>query len=361
MRLRAYIAVELIGGLTILSGLAASGYWVVQTAAAELGREAVAATANPSPPKARTVRTQVSPPTELNFVAEPTGMFLGVSDDVLLDPLRDSPIAKVKFNRGGSSLSLRIDFENGARAAFKPKQTNLQSVPRREVVAFRINRLLGLSSVPPAIGRSFEVSEILGKLHSESQYFRPRLKDEMIQKGGQVVGELSWWIPEIKRGRIDGYEMDSMEGIVSWKRQLTAYGKVSKRDKALITQISDMVLFDFIINNPDRWSGGNARVSEDQRLLYFMDNTMSFGDDLDGHPKARVYMERCQKFSRALVTRLRNLQEFEVYEILADAEPFPFLLRDSEVNAIMARRDVAIGYIDALIKKHGDGTILAFP
>jgi hypothetical protein len=361
VRLRGYIAIELLGGLTILSGLLVGGQWVVQGVKAELEREAVAATATPLPPPLRVERAQVSPPTELNFVAEPTGMFMGVADDVLLDPLRDSAIAKVKFNRGGSSISLRIDFENGARAAFKPKQTNLQSVPRREVVAFRINRLLGLSSVPPAIGRSFEVNEVLGKLHSESQYFRPRLKEEMIQTGGLVTGELSWWIPEIDRGRVDGYEIDSMEGIVSWKRYLTVGTKVPKRDRALVTQISDMVLFDFIINNPDRWSGGNARVSEDQRLLYFMDNTMSFGDDLDGHPKARVYMQRCQVFSRSLVSRLRNLQESEILEVLADAEPFPFLLREPEVAAIMARRDVAIAYIDALILKHGDDTILAFP
>lgn len=361
MRLRAYIAIELLGGLTILSGLFVGGQWLVQTVQEELEREAVAATAAPSPPPVRLAPTPVSPPTELNFVAEPTGMFLGVSDDVLLDPLRDSPIAKVKFNRGGSSLSLRIDFENGARAAFKPKQTNLQSVPRREVVAFRINRLLGLSSVPPAIGRSFDVNEVLGNLHAESQYFRPRLQAEMVQKGGMVTGELSWWIPEIKRGRIDGYEMDSMEGIVSWKRYLTRGAKVPKRDRALVSQISDMVLFDFIINNPDRWSGGNARVSEDQRLLYFMDNTMSFGDDLDGHPKARVYFERCQKFSRSLVTRLRNLKESEILEVLADSGPFPFLLRDPEVAALLARRDVALEYIDALIQKHGDGTILVFP
>lgn len=361
MRLRGYIAIELLGGLTIASGLFLGGQWAFEAVQNELEREAVAATATPLPPPVRIDRTPVSPPTELNFVAEPTGMFLGVADEVLLDPLRDSPIEKVKFNRGGSSISLRIDFANGARAAFKPKQTNLQSVPRREIVAFRINRLLGLSSVPPAIGRSFEVADLLGKLHSESQYYRPRLQAEMIQKGGQVSGELSWWIPEIARGRVDGYELDSMEGIVSWKRYLTVGAKIPKRDKALVTQISDMVLFDFIINNPDRWSGGNARVSEDQRLLYFMDNTMSFGDDLDGHPKARVYMERCQRFSRSLVARLRNLREAEIVEVLQDTEPFSFLLRDVEVTAIMARRDVAMEYIDGLIKRHGEAAVFAFP
>ncbi len=328
---------------------------------AELGQEAQAATAISPPAADRIERTPVSPPTELNLVAEPTSMFLGVADDVLLDPLRDSPIKKVKFNRGGSSISLRIDFENGARAAFKPQQTNSQSAPRREVVAYRINRLLGLSSVPPAIGRVFDVDDLLGKLHPESQYHRPRLLDEMIQRAGLVTGELSWWIPEIERGRVHGYEIDSMEGIVSWKRYLTVAAKVPKRDTALVSQISDMVLFDYIINNPDRWSGGNARVSEDQRVLYFMDNTMSFGDDMDGHSKARVYFQRCQKFSRSLVERLRALSESEILEVIAEVEPFDHLLLDVEIVALLSRRDYAIAYIDRLIKRYGEAAILAFP
>jgi hypothetical protein len=352
---------EVLGGLTIMSGLFVGGRWAAFTIQHEFAQEAEAATAGPLPGPTRIERKPVSPPTELNFVADPPSMFLGVADDVLLAPLRDSPIKKVKFNRGGSSISLRIDFENGARAAFKPQQTNIQSVPRREIVAFRINRLLGLSSVPPAIGRRFELSEILGHLHNESQYHKTRLQDEMIQRQGKIMGELSWWIPEIKRGRVDGYEIDSMEGIVSWKRYLTVGVAMPKRDAALVTQISDMVLFDFIINNPDRWSGGNARVSEDQRLLYFMDNTFSFGTDLDGHHKARVYLARCQKFSRSLIARLRGLSAVEIAAILVDAEPFPWLLKEAEIDALLTRRDFAIAYIDRLIERHGDSAILAFP
>ena len=49
----------------------------------------------------------------------------------------------VKLNHGGTSLSLRIDFAGGARAAFKPEQTHPQSDPRRrEIAAYRIDRLL---------------------------------------------------------------------------------------------------------------------------------------------------------------------------------------------------------------------------
>src|SRR5687768_935120 len=42
--------------------------------------------------------------------------FEGRPDDELLAPLRTGSIRAVKFNRGGSSISLRIEFDNGARA-----------------------------------------------------------------------------------------------------------------------------------------------------------------------------------------------------------------------------------------------------
>lgn len=375
MRLRSCIALELLTGGALLSGVTVAGAWGVQMAREGLAQEAQAATEEPGvASEARVLAKpaplpppppEVTPHTELELPLEPQEpptMFLGVADDVLLEPLRDSPISQVKFNTGGSSISLRIDFQNGARAAFKPRQTNWQSVPRREVVAFRLNRLLGLSSVPPAIGRRFQIKEILDNLKPESRFYRPRLKAEMIQKDGWVTGELSWWIPVIRRGKVDGYEIDSMEGIVSWKRYLSIGAEIPDRDLALVQQISNMVLFDFITSNPDRWSGGNARVSEDQRVLYFMDNTLSFGNRRDGHPKARTYFERCQTFSRDLVERLRELSERDIRNVLeTDVEPFEFYLRDSEIAALLSRRDRALEYIDGLIEKYGEDLVLAFP
>lgn len=362
MGLRACIAFELFVGASLVSGLAVGGVVAKNALDTEFQGEALAATSVVEAPVIPPV-PEPEPPTELNVVVEqPKGRFLGRPDSELLDPLRDSPVAEVKFNKGGSSISLRIDFQNGARAAFKPRQTNWQSVPRREIVAFRLNRLLGLSSVPPAIGRQFTMQELIDVLHPSSTYFKPRLQAEMIEEGGFIKGELSWWIPVIERGTVHGYELDSTEGIVTWKRYLSIGNDIPDEDYGLTTQVSDMVLFDFIINNPDRWSGGNARVSEDHKILYFMDNTMSFGDDMDGHPKARTYLERCQKFSKKLVDTIRELDESDVREVLnKDLAPFEFYLRDIEIEALMSRRDLALEYIDSLIAEHGEAQVLAFP
>ena len=96
-----------------------------------------------------------------------------MSDELLLGRVRSQPITRVKLNRGGSSLSFRVDFADGSRAAFKPAQTNLQTIPRKEVAAYRLNRLLGLNAVPPALPRAVSRDELLGQ--SAPRQRRPSL------------------------------------------------------------------------------------------------------------------------------------------------------------------------------------------
>src|SRR5690606_31124601 len=120
-------------------------------------------------------------------------------------------------------------------------------------------------------------------------------------------------------------------------------------ERHMLSQISSMVLFDFIINNPDRWSGGNVNMSEDGRVLYYMDNTLSFGREPEGHRKCQTYLKRSQRFSRRLVSALRALTEEQVREALAhDLGPFERLLTDEEIAMVMKRRDYALDYIDGL-------------
>ena len=74
-------------------------------------------------------RAPVAPVSPVPTVAPPPGdfspaswAFAGVPDAPRLDPVRTGKVTRVKFNRGGSSLSLRLEFDNGAKAAFKPQR-----------------------------------------------------------------------------------------------------------------------------------------------------------------------------------------------------------------------------------------------
>ena len=84
-----------------------------------------------------------------------------------------------------------------------------------------------------------------------------------------------------------------------------------------------------LIDNVDRWSGGNARTNRQGRVLYSMDNTMSFGRDARGHKKSQLYFKRSRRFSRRLVRRLRSLTPQDFRDALGyDKGPFAYLLGD---------------------------------
>ncbi len=107
---------------------------------------------------------------ELADVASDTvGTFLGMKDELLIDRLKSAEIVKAKLNKGGSSISFRVDFADGSRAAFKPEQINPQTVPRKEIAAYRINRMLGLNAVPPATRRTLHRDELIGRLPPEKR------------------------------------------------------------------------------------------------------------------------------------------------------------------------------------------------
>ena len=253
------------------------------------------------------------------------GRFLGFPDEELVAPLRAGAVARAKFNRGGDSVSLRLDFKDGARAAFKPRQIYMQSVPRREVAAYRINRLLGLETVPPAIGREFSKAEVLRWLSGRGPESKSRIDTEVKAPRGRIVGELSFWIPELRPAKIEKYRLDEMEGISIWKPLLKAKAPTSEKHQELLAQISSLVAFDFIIDNSDRWTGGNTLGSPDGSILFATDNTLSFGENHSGHPKSRRYLERCQRFSKSLVGQIRELSLDVVAEaVTVDIAPFTF-------------------------------------
>ncbi len=388
MRLRGCVAIELFVGATVAAAVSGAAIWGVgelkgvlvgesaarKTAeAAELGPAPRAAVPESSPAAPAGVEQPRLVPASISGPALPvavaadappwSGQFLGQSDEALLAPLRESPVTAAKLNRGGSSLSLRLDFESGSRAACKPVQVHLQSQPRREIAAYRVNRLLGLTSVPPAIGRRFTVAEIADTFRADKPRDKVRFLAEAVpERDGSLLGEMSWWVPDLTAATLEGFDIDTTEGVVTWKRSLTVGEEIAPESRPLVAQISDLVLFDFIINNSDRWSGGNLKASQKGRTLVFLDNTLAFGGDPNGHTRVRTYLFRSQKFSRRLIERLRRLDQDQLEEALTtDIDPFPQLLERNEIRAVLKRRDYAMRYVDELIKQHGEDAVLAFP
>lgn len=282
------------------------------------------------------------------------GTFLGISDEIALDHLRVQPVAAVRPNRGGSSISLRVTFASGARAAFKPQQTNPQTVPRKEVAAYRLNRWLGLRAVPPATMRTIHREDLFGKLSPEARATAQRMEREVIfDKEGFTRGEVSYWIPVVADSHLD-----TDQAVIQWSQWLTIGQEIPADKRHLMEQLSTLLVFDLLQNNSDRFSGGNLLTSPDGKTLFYMDNTFGFQVEPEGHEKCRNYLKRVQKFSRRLVARLRQLDLRALRQALM-AEPA--VLNADEMRAVIARRDAVLRYVDGLIAKNGAERVLVFP
>lgn len=291
----------------------------------------------------------------------PAPTVFGAPDAELLAPLGVGPLRRAKLNQGGTSISLRLEFENGARAAFKPEQSYLHSDPRRELAAYRLDRLLGLGRVPPAKAAAIPLAAVLAAADPAA---RERIAAETRPRGGVLHGELSWWIPEIKYARVGRFSADDPEGRALWLSYLQLGARIPPGMRALAEGLAACVLFDVLTDNVDRWSGNNLVTSPDDQIFYIMDNTMSFSTARHGREVTLAILHRAQVFPRRLVARIRALTEEALARALeggaGDTRLGP-LLQPHEIAAVISRRDHLLRYIDQLIAAHGEDAVLAFP
>jgi hypothetical protein len=193
-------------------------------------------------------------------------------------------------------------------------------------------------------------------------YAAARIEDEALARRGKLVGEVSWWIPEIKLVRIGGHGIDEPEGQALWSSYLQAGAVIPAELAPLLAQIATVIVFDVVIDNSDRWSGNNTQGSPDNRVLYFMDNTLSFSTFTRGHAANLSKLGRIQVFPRALIGKLRALTQGAIAAALGGEDDLlgP-LLTELEIRAIMSRRDHLLEYIDGLIADLGEDAVLALP
>lgn len=366
MRLGTCIALELavcasaVGGVWLGVGRAIDSAGDYFTA-----REAYAATYSrpiSSVPRMPNAQIELAPEPVLGDA--PVTVF-GENDDALLEPLAAAPIVRAKVNHGGTSLSLRLDFANGARASFKPEQIHPQSDPRREIAAYRMDRLLGIGHVAPAKPVKFPLTELLAAADPGTRnYVVNRINDEAKPKRGYLRGMAAWWIPEIrdaKLGGLDLHEKEAMEILIGY---LQVGAQIPPQQRALVEQLATLIVFDVVIDNADRWSGSNTKVSPDRQTLYFMDNTLSFSSFRHGHDTNIKPFRRMQVFPRALIKRLRGMTLEAVRAALDlgdDPSELGPLLDDEEVRAILARTKHALDHVDDMIEKYGEEAVLALP
>jgi hypothetical protein len=126
--------------------------------------------------------------------------------------------------------------------------------------------------------------------------------------------------------------------------------------------VSTLIVFDFLTSNPDRYSGGNMKMSAGGEQLFFMDNTMSFFLELEGRDRNRQELFRTQRFSRTLYQALDRVDAPTLERLMGTGDSAgEEILTAAEIHAVVARKEVVRRYIDELIDQYGAKSVLAFP
>ena len=170
-----------------------------------------------------------------------------------------------------------------------------------------------------------------------------------------VSGAASYWIPIVKDS-----QFDAPAGRQETALWLTQGEQIPFDRRSFAAQVAILAVFDFLIANPDRHSGGNMKTSADGSQLFFMDNTMSFFLDPQGTEKNRFVLLKVQRFSRSLHAALGRVDVPTLRRLMRESDGTE-ILTEAEIRAVVQRREFVQGYVAGLIKDYREKQVLCFP
>ncbi len=292
-------------------------------------------------------------------------LFERESEESLRGKLATAEIEAVTQGRGGRSLAFKLSLSGGVQGYFKPEQTfaaNWNSEP----AAYHLDRELGLGRVPPAVGRRISWA-VLEPYAAED----PRLEEIVIRKG-TVRGSLVYWIPE------DLAPASLPEDWLGWLRidpQMSASpfqspGEYRSGERRLAepslldppapsfadrpAELSDMILFDYLIGNLDRWGGGNVNVLtlvSSSRLVY-LDNANGFELRRKPSKLLEARLSAVQRFRKKTITAIKALDVKRLQARMA-SDPLAPLLSEAQLAALEQRRQRVLAHVAQVEKQYG--------
>ncbi|MEM9192664.1 MAG: hypothetical protein AAGF12_26055, partial [Myxococcota bacterium] len=303
--------------------------------------------------------------------------FLGASEHRQRLALATQPIADIEKGRGGRSLAFKITLEDGTVGYYKPEQSFSAAHWYAEVASYYLDRELGIGRVPPTVGRRLPWAPLRAIAGNDR-----RVPEIVVQEDGTVRGAFIWWVP----GGLDA--IDPPEG---WERWVRLDGSLSidpyqrprewSRDQRRFRagtldppaaeagdpdtperagELSDLILFDYLTTNVDRWGGSftNVRTRGEGGPLVYLDNGAGFTPG----PVARIplmdaRLHGLQRFRRPTLERIRQL-DFDRLRRRMAQDPLAPILNERQWTHLSERRAHLLEYADGLAASRGADVFL---
>lgn len=294
---------------------------------------------------------------------------------------------------GGSTVTLKFKKDGKTIGAFKPNQTLGQSNYRAEIAAWRLCQLLECDFEVPWNRPILVEHALFEKLYARTKSakkasYRKEMKAIRWQtvtvdkkKKTYVIGTLKDWVPDFTRFPIELTSfwkpwLAQKNFIETYKPLKEALSPLSRNQntkkllpeilsnspdlttKQLAAQISDVLVFDYLVGNWDRfsgvgsWWGVNCQYKDNH--IVSIDNGAAFPKTVNDKVYQRYMMT--ERFSAHFIRALRNLDKDLTLECLF---PNASKYEKEAFELFWKQRGVVLKRIDTLIEKYGEDKVLS--
>ncbi len=314
-------------------------------------------------------------------VAETEDHFFGEPDAPIREALASRNVLSVEKGRGGRSLGFKIVLEGGQKGYFKGEQVFSAANWFGEVAAYHLDRVLGLHRVPAIVSRQLAWAQLEPAAGNDWR------KPEMIIRNGQVRGAFVAWVNGGVRPLVQqaGWErwmrvkywpttmVSPFQRPAVWAAELAQVRRLgedwrSKEERARMralrpepdrddrpSELSDLIVFDYLIRNLDRWGGGNANVlvRGERGPLIFLDNAAGFSPG-DARPSLMESRLRAlQRFRRRTIAAVKAF-DMKKYEARLATEQVQPVLNAGQLRGLEIRRQALLAWVAEQERTYGE-------
>lgn len=292
--------------------------------------------------------------------------FFGEDDTALRQSLAEAPVRSIAKGGGGRSLGFKITLEDGTMGYFKPEQMIDYTHWWAELGAYYLDRELGFGRVAPAIGRRFDWGRL--QLYAQTD---PRLSEMRPRGNGTIRGAFIAWVHEgpapLRLGR-DWEKWVRVEGpigrtpYVPPRFQTLGYVPASRstapdvpEDTRRPAELSDMLVFDYLVQNADRWGSDNVNVRTrgPNGPLMLFDNGAGFWPTDQRLPVMERRLTEIQRFRRSTVDAIRTF-DMQRFRERVGKDPLAPILTDRMYEGLEERLGVTVAHVDRMLERFGE-------
>lgn len=278
--------------------------------------------------------------------AEGARMFRGRSEDEWVRLMHERPVERTIARFHSTLYVFHMDLGDGVEISFQPEQRNLESFWRREIGSYHLARVLGIQNrVPPTIGKRVPLSAF-GRLGRNTNL--------IVDREGMVYGSASVWMPVLH-----GAQMHEAPARREWSGWMNPAHPVPEGRRERARQVSEVLVFDYLAANYDRWNCCNITVDENNDLV-FRDN------DAGWFPRVINTLGSPSVVRRVPRYLYESIQRATPEALRASLANDPMarrvhLIPDASFVGYERRRNALLANLRRMVERHGEAAVFPWP